>query len=143
MSTAFYAENTFRVHGVSPHTFVDNSAAIRAFSRFKLRWVGQDFEIVFIGAEMDIGFQVVAEIFFALRAGHPVAIVTFLMMETAKSILVMISVTAIAGVREQGILIFIVADPFTATFGACEIAGRPAQPANRHIGPLLSLFLRR
>jgi hypothetical protein len=77
--------------------------------------VTQLFEIVFVGPIVNIHLGI--EGFTTLGAILPMAFVSLTVMIAAKRVAVMVSTTAIAGIRKHHVLIFVIANPLAATFG--------------------------
>ena len=59
----------------------------------------------------------------------PFAVMFFVVMMSAQRVMIMISMTAVACVREHYVLVLVVADPILAAFGLGQVSGLSAKTA--------------
>jgi hypothetical protein len=77
------------------------------------------FEIVFIGSipNVNLGSEIPA----AFGAFFPIAGVLFGRMESSQRVMVVISMAAVARIREHNVLVLVIADPVRAAFRLHEV----------------------
>ena len=107
---------------------LDNSPASPAMRGPIGGRIGQFLEVEFIRTLPNIhfGFKGVP----ADRAGFPISGVFLGMMVSAERISPMISRTAVGRIRKKHILVFIIADPLSATLGPSQLPRFPTQSAS-------------
>ena len=110
---------------ISPE--LDHDATLRALRRCVGRRIRKLLEIVLVSSVPDIHFGL--ERFLTFRTVFPIAVVLLVKMEGTESIAAVVSVTTIMRIREQHILVFVIADPGTAAVCLCQFTGFPTQAA--------------
>jgi hypothetical protein len=89
--------------------------------------IQQLLEVIFVSSKVNVHFCLV--VIAAFRAVLPPPLVSFLEMMTAECVAPVVATATVAGIREQDVLIFVVADPLAATFASCEVLSATAQSA--------------
>ena len=92
-------------------------------------------EVVLVGAEVDVQFGL--EVFATLGAIFPVAVVLLGMMGTTEGEASVIAEAAVPCIREQLVLVLVVADPLTAALRSDELARFSAESTARDRGHAL------
>lgn len=115
------------LRGIAAFSETDHLAAFGALRRLVGGWAFELGEVVFVGSVVDVDFSF--KLTTALRAGLPGAGMAFGMMRAAERESVMVPGATLAGVGEQDVLPFVIANPLAAALGQDEVAGFSAQPA--------------
>jgi hypothetical protein len=126
---AFHAIILPHVHRVSVISKADNLFALCATRGFKFWRVLQFFKVVFIRAIIDVYFRL--KIVAAFLARFPIARMPLNMMVTAQRIAVMVPITTVMSIREQHVVVCIIANPGAAAFCSGQVIGLAAQSATR------------
>ena len=87
----------------------NDGCALGAFCRLISRRIGQLVKIILVGAVPDVIFR--HEAVPAFSALLPIAIMFFPVMMRAQRVMIMVSMTAVARVREHNVLVLVIADP--------------------------------
>jgi hypothetical protein len=106
---------------------MDHLAALGTVRRLVRRGVGEFFEVVFIGAAINV--ELCREIIPALWTVLPAARMLLLEVIAAECVPVMIPMATVAGIREQHVAILVIADPLTAALGLGQLARLAAETA--------------
>ncbi len=110
---------------------MDDLPAFRAEGGLECGWILYPLKIVTVGAVPDVhlGFEGVA----AFVAVLSVAFMSFVVMGPAEGIAIMVSVAAVPCVREQDILVMIVAYPVPAAIGLSDRSDSATQATARFL----------
>ena len=111
-------------HGIATLAQVQDFPTFRT-TRWLESWrIFELFEVILVRPIVDIHFGL--EVIPAFLAGLPVAGMSFVEVMAAQCVAVMVSVTTIAGIGKQDIVLFVVTDPIAAALGLRQVFGLAA-----------------
>lgn len=106
---------------------MDDGAAAGAKGWLEAGWVLQLFEVVVVGAVVDIHLGL--DVLSALGAGLPTALVFLRVVESAQGEPAVIAMAAIPGIGKELVAVLVVADPLPAAVRPHQLGSLPAEEA--------------